>query len=194
MPAGAVELHARSASTAIGGADESTLFADRARRRPLLVEGTNVLAVEMHQSGGDQHGHQLRPRARSPSDSRRRHARPVPAARHARRASSCAGAPTWPTDSRVRLRHDAARQPRRRAPTTPTLTTEHVVTARRARRRRPATTTRSGRPPRSLAGGDAEHSFVTAPPPADAAADAGLGARRLGHRQRERRRRCATRT
>ena len=50
MPAGTV-THLTAASAAIGGADEST-FVQTTISPSLLVNGTNVLAVELHQSGG----------------------------------------------------------------------------------------------------------------------------------------------
>ncbi|MDQ3685769.1 MAG: fibronectin type III domain-containing protein [Acidobacteriota bacterium] len=50
MPAGAVGYQT-VASTAVGGADESTFF-QTSISPGLLVNGTNVLAVELHQSGG----------------------------------------------------------------------------------------------------------------------------------------------
>jgi len=50
MPTGAV-THLTAASVAIGGADEST-FVQTTIVPSLLVNGTNVLAVELHQSGG----------------------------------------------------------------------------------------------------------------------------------------------
>jgi acid phosphatase type 7 len=50
MPTGAVG-HLTTASVAIGGADETT-FVQTTISPSLLVNGTNVLAVELHQSGG----------------------------------------------------------------------------------------------------------------------------------------------
>jgi acid phosphatase type 7 len=50
MPAGTVG-HLTPASVAIGGADEST-FVQTTISPTLLVNGTNVLAIELHQSGG----------------------------------------------------------------------------------------------------------------------------------------------
>ena len=51
MPAGAV-AYATSASTAVSGADETTTFYNAVVSASTLVAGTNVLAVELHQSGG----------------------------------------------------------------------------------------------------------------------------------------------
>ena len=50
MPAGSV-THLTAASVAIGGADETT-FVQTTISPSLLVNGTNVLAIELHQSGG----------------------------------------------------------------------------------------------------------------------------------------------
>lgn len=50
MPAGSVG-HLTPASVAIGGADES-IFVQTTISPSLLLNGTNVLAIELHQSGG----------------------------------------------------------------------------------------------------------------------------------------------
>ena len=168
--------------------------AARTRRRSSRPRCRSVAPGRRHQRargrdppvGPHQHRHQLRPRAGRDATASASRAVPTCSSARPTRASSCAGAPT-PRPTAASRYGTTARQPRPSRPTTP--------------RSRPSTWSSStgldpatryyyavGTATEILAGGDAEHSFVTAPLAGDAAADPDLGARRLGHRQRQRRR------
>ena len=156
MPGGAVSF-TTAASTALGGADESTFF-ETALSPSALVEGTNVLAVESISRV---------PPART-SASTSSWSRATPSA--SRAVPICSSG--HPTRGRALAHVGAHRQPRRLCPTLADLdvevydaapTTDHVVKL-------------DGLVPASryyyavgtgaeiLAGGNSQHSFVTAPP------------------------------
>ena len=174
-PAGAVSF-TTPASTALGGADESTFF-ETALSPSALVEGTNVLAVEIHQSGPTSTDISFNLELVA-SDTVERNARSLSAARDTRlhrRALAHVG----PTDSRVVYGSTLANLDVEVYDATPT--TDHVVAARRTRSGVPLLLRRGdGRrdPRRRRLAAFVRHRSAGG----DEAADPGLGDRRLGHR------------
>jgi hypothetical protein len=158
LPSGAV-TSATLASAAIGGADETTLVT-AAIPAGLLVEGTNVLAVEMHQSGGTSTDLSFDLDLVGATS-----ATAVLRGPYLQRGTPTSVVVRWRTNvataSRVRfgttlasldqVKDDAA------------LVTNHSVTLTGLS---PATTYyyAVGTPSETLAGGDAAHAFTSAPP------------------------------
>ena len=160
MPAGTVDLHdARQRGHRRRGRDH-------VRRPPsiaasLLVDGHERARRRDAPVRRHQHRPQLRPRARRCDQRDGGHARALPAARHARRASSCAGAPTSrrraacasarPSRALDQVRGRRGRRPRTTASTLTGLAPAHArTTTRSARRprRSPAATPRTPSSPR----------------------------------------------
>ena len=163
MPAGTVS-YTTAALTAIGGADEST-FHSAAIDPSLLVTGNNVLAVEVHQSGGTSSDVSFDAELVASSGVR------LARGPYLQMGTTSTQVLRWrtsaATDSRVRIGASPA------ALTTvvddPAVTTEHAVTVTGLA----ADTTyyySVGSTTEALAGGDVDHFFVTPPAPDTGAA------------------------
>ena len=157
MPAGGVGYQT-VASVAVGGADESTWF-QTTLSPALLVNGTNVLAVELHQSGGTSTdiSFDLQLIGSDGSTS-------VTRGPYLQRGTSSGVVVRWrtnlPTDSRVR--YGTTQGSLSLNADNPTVTTEHEVTISGLS---PSTQYfySVGSTALTIAGGDADHFFVTSP-------------------------------
>jgi hypothetical protein len=161
MPAGTI-AHTTTAVAAIGGADESTFY-PASVNSSLLVAGTNVLAVELHQANGTSSDLSFDVELVALTD-----------VSLTRGPYLQMGTPTsqllrWrtsaPSDSRVRI--GASPGALATVVDNPAVTTEHAVTVTGLA---PGNVYfySIGSTATALAGGDATHYFITAPPGASA--------------------------
>lgn len=154
MPAGPITF-ATLASSAVGGTDEST-FQEASVDPALLVDGANVVAVEIHQAaaGSSDVSFDLELLGRGP----------VTRGPYLQRGTPTSVIVRWRTDTATdsRVRHGPAPDNLINVVDNPTLTTEHAVGLTGLT---PNTTVcySVGTTSQTLVGGDADHCFVTLP-------------------------------